>query len=78
MGYRNCSDELRVIYKRGFIRRMTSEINMNKIETVEVAQSILGRLLGYGSVHILGTGRGIERLDRVADPVALRNHIVAR
>jgi hypothetical protein len=58
----------RVIYKRGFIRRRTSEMNMDKIETVEVAQSILGRLFGYGSVHILGTGRGIERLDRIADP----------
>jgi uncharacterized membrane protein YdbT with pleckstrin-like domain len=68
----------RIIYKRGFIRRRTAEMNMDKVESVEVTQSILGRLLGYGSVHILGTGRGIERLDRIAQPVSLRNHIGAR
>jgi uncharacterized membrane protein YdbT with pleckstrin-like domain len=68
----------RVIYKHGFIRRRTAEMNMDKVESVEVTQSIFGRLFGYGSLHILGTGRGIERLDRIANPVSLRNHIVAR
>jgi len=70
----------RIIYKRGFIWRHTAEMNMDKVASVDVDQSILGRILNYGSVHILGTGgaHGIERLDRIAAPIALRNAIDAR
>ena len=68
----------RVIYKRGFLRRHTVEMNMDKVETVDVDQSVLGRLLGFGSIRILGTGQGIENLSRVAAPVQLRDAITAR
>ena len=68
----------RVIYKRGFLRRYTVEMNMDKVETVDVVQSILGRLLGYGTIRVRGTGQGIENLNHVADPVGLRNAITAR
>lgn len=68
----------RVIYKRGFISRHTVEMNMDKIESVDVDQSLLGRVLGYGTIHILGTGQGIESLPRIADPLALRNAITAK
>lgn len=49
---------LRVIYKTGFIRRRTNEMNMDKVESVRVDQSILGRILDYGDVSIIGTGEG--------------------
>jgi len=68
----------RVIYKRGFLRRYTVEMNMDKVETVDVIQSIMGRLLGYGTIRVRGTGQGIEDLSRVADPVGIRNAITAR
>ena len=68
----------RVIYKRGFLRRHTVEMNMDKVETVDVDQSVLGRLLGFGSIRVLGTGQDIENLDRVAAPLQLRNAITAR
>jgi uncharacterized membrane protein YdbT with pleckstrin-like domain len=68
----------RVIYKTGFLRRHTVEMNMDKVETVNVDQSILGRILGYGSIHVLGTGQGIEGLRRIARPIAVRNAITAR
>jgi Bacterial PH domain/GYF domain 2 len=68
----------RVIYKTGFIRRQTVEMNMDKIESVTVTQSILGRMLNYGSIHVRGTGVGIEHLHRIAAPITLRNRIVAR
>jgi uncharacterized membrane protein YdbT with pleckstrin-like domain len=68
----------RVIYKRGFLRRHTVEMNMDKVETVDVDQSVAGRLLGFGSIRVLGTGRGIENLKRVASPLQLRNAITAR
>jgi uncharacterized membrane protein YdbT with pleckstrin-like domain len=70
----------RIIYKRGFITRHTAEMNMDKVASVDVDQSILGRMLNYGSIHILGTGgaHGIERLDRIDSPIALRNAIDVR
>jgi uncharacterized membrane protein YdbT with pleckstrin-like domain len=67
----------RVIYKRGFLRRHTVEMNMDKVETVDVDQSVAGRLLGFGSIRVQGTGQGIENLNRVASPVQLRNAITA-
>ena len=68
----------RVIYKRGFLRRHTVEMNMDKVETVNVDQSVLGRVLGYGTIHVLGTGQGIEGLSRMARPITVRNAITAR
>lgn len=70
----------RIIYKRGLFTRHTAEMNMDKVASVDVDQSLLGRLLDYGSVHILGTGgvHGIERLERIGSPIALRNAIDAR
>jgi len=69
---------LRVIYKTGFLRRRTAEMNMDKVESVVVRQSIIGRILGYGAVHVRGTGEGLEELERIGSPVALRNAIIAR
>jgi uncharacterized membrane protein YdbT with pleckstrin-like domain len=68
----------RVIYKCGFISRHTVEMNMDKIESVDVDQSLLGRMFGYGTIHVLGTGEGIESLRRIASPIALRNAITAK
>jgi uncharacterized membrane protein YdbT with pleckstrin-like domain len=65
----------RVIYKKGLIRRQTNEMNMDKVESVQVEQSILGRMLDYGSVTILGTGEGFETLRTIASPIELRNSI---
>jgi len=65
----------RVVYKRGFISRYTSEMNMEKVESVGVDQNLPGRILGYGSVDIRGTGSGMERLKGIAAPLALRNAI---
>ena len=81
----------RIIYKRGFINRHTVEMNMDKVAGVDVDQSILGRLLDYGTIHVLGIGgpqspapegserpRGMEHLHRIAAPLALRNAITAK
>ncbi len=68
----------RVIYKRGFINRRTAEMNMDKVESVDVVQSVLGRLLDYGTVYVRGTGQGFEPLPLIARPLALRNAIIAK
>lgn len=43
----------RIIVKTGFISRKTLEMNLSKIESVNVDQSILGRMLGYGTIRII-------------------------
>lgn len=67
----------RVIYKTGIISRRTIEMNMDKVESVDVTQGIIARLLDYGTVLIRGTGAGLEPLQRIARPLALRNAITA-
>jgi len=67
----------RVIYKKGLIRRQTNEMNMDKVESVQISQSILGRMLDYGDVTILGTGEGFETLHTIDKPIELRNSITA-
>lgn len=67
----------RIIFKRGFIRRHTIEMNMDKIESVDVDQSILGRMLNYGDITVRGTGTGLEPLKDIDDPIGFRNHVTA-
>ena len=69
----------RVISKRGFIWRETEEMNMDKVETVDIDQSIPGRVLGYGTIRITGTG-GTNNIsvNRIADPYRLRSAIIAK
>jgi uncharacterized membrane protein YdbT with pleckstrin-like domain len=57
------------------VRRQTNEMNMDKVESVQVDQSILGRMFDYGNVKILGTGEGFETLRTIASPLTLRNSI---
>jgi uncharacterized membrane protein YdbT with pleckstrin-like domain len=66
----------RVIYKKGLIRLHTNEMNMDKVESVQVGQSFLGRMFDFGTVKILGTGEGFEALQTIAGPIKLRNSIV--
>jgi uncharacterized membrane protein YdbT with pleckstrin-like domain len=66
----------RVIQKTGLIRRSTSEMNMDKVESVLVNQSLFGRLFDYGSVVVRGTGAGMEGLKFIGRPLELRSAIV--
>jgi uncharacterized membrane protein YdbT with pleckstrin-like domain len=68
----------RVIYKTGLIQRHTIEINIDKIESADVDQSILGRMFGFGSITIRGTGEGVEPLRNIAQPLQLRNAVLVR
>jgi uncharacterized membrane protein YdbT with pleckstrin-like domain len=68
----------RVIFKRGFIRRRTIEMNIDKVESVDVNQTILGRVLGYGDVTIHGTGAGLEPLHAIDSPLEFRNAVITR
>jgi uncharacterized membrane protein YdbT with pleckstrin-like domain len=69
---------LRVVHKTGFIKRRTFEMSLDKVESVDVNQSILGRILNFGDVTILGVGEGKETISTIASPLAFRNSITAR
>src|SRR4051812_49399047 len=69
---------LRVVHKTGFIKRQTFEMNLDKVESVDVNQSILGRIFNYGDVTVLGVGEGGKTLDMIASPLSFRNAITAR
>ncbi len=62
----------RVIIKVGLISRRTLEMNLSKIESVNVNQGILGRMLGYGTIIIVGTGGTKEPFSCISNPLEFR------
>ena len=68
----------RVVHKTGFIKRRTFEIALDKIESVDVEQSILGRIFNFGDVTIMGVGEGKQTISTIASPLAFRSAITAR
>ncbi len=62
----------RIIVKTGLISRKTLEMNLSKIESVNVDQSILGRMLGYGTIRIIGTGGTREEFPNISNPIEFR------
>ena len=67
----------RVVYKSGIIARHTIEMNRSKVESVDVDQSLLGRIFGYGTVQLRGTGGSLEPMAMIGNPLSLRSHITA-
>jgi uncharacterized membrane protein YdbT with pleckstrin-like domain len=62
----------RVIVKTGLIRRKSLEMNLQKIESVNVEQGIMARILGYGTVTIVGTGGTRESFTNIRKPLMFR------
>jgi uncharacterized membrane protein YdbT with pleckstrin-like domain len=69
---------MRVVHKEGFIKRETFEMNLDRVESVDVSQSIGGRLLGYGDVTIVGVGDSERTIQMIGSPIQFRNHITTR
>lgn len=67
----------RVVAKTGLIARDTNELNRAKIEGVDVQQSILGRILNYGTISVRGTGGAIAPITRIRNPIAFRKAVHA-
>ncbi len=58
----------RLIFKRGIIRRSSFELLLRKCEGIQIEQSIMGRILGYGSV-LVTTGEATNRYDNIKKPL---------
>jgi uncharacterized membrane protein YdbT with pleckstrin-like domain len=67
----------RVILKTGLISRRTVEMNLTRIESVDVRQGIVGRLLDFGDVIIRGTGAGLEPIKGVDAPLEFRRRVLS-
>lgn len=62
----------RVVVKVGLIRRTTMELNHSKVESFHVDQSLLGRLLNFGTVVVNGTGGGKTPVSSIQAPLEFR------
>ncbi|MDD4556280.1 MAG: PH domain-containing protein [Alphaproteobacteria bacterium] len=65
----------RVIRRTGVIWVKSEELLLQKVESVEIAQSIMGRILGYGNIIFSGTGTSKVNLKNVRDPVEVKRDI---
>ena len=62
-----CATNNRIIMKSGLLRTRTRELMLRNIQSMDVDQTILGRLLGYGSINCY-SGAETERIRLIARP----------
>ena len=67
----------RVVHKTGIVSRQTEELRLASIETVDLRQTAMGRILGYGDVVLTGRGEADFVFQRVADPIGVKRAIEA-
>ncbi len=67
----------RIIIKVGWIHRRTLETMLGKVENIAVEQSVFGRMFGFGTIVVTGTGGTREPFTNVADPLVFRHHVEA-
>jgi uncharacterized membrane protein YdbT with pleckstrin-like domain len=66
----------RVIVKFGLIRRRTIEININKVESIQVDQEILGRVFNFGTLVISGAGNPQAPVAGISSPMDFRRAFI--
>lgn len=65
----------RVVIKTGLAARKTIEMLLNKVESIEVSETTGGRMLGYGTIVIIGTGGTSEPFHKMAHPLQFRSQV---
>lgn len=65
----------RVIIKVGLVSRRTVELNLEKVESIGVEQTVPGRILGYGTIVVVGTGGTKEPFRGISDPMGFRRAV---
>ncbi len=64
-----------VILRTGILVRQTIDIPINKIESIDIRQSLIGSLFRYGSLVITGTGGTRQMVNYLNGPLTCRRHI---
>ena len=62
----------RIIAKAGFIQRNTTEMFLEKVESIRVDQGVLGRIFDFGSITVSGTGGDKSPVNNVSQPLEFR------
>src|ERR1019366_5732331 len=65
----------RVVIKTGLVSRKTIEMLLNKVESIEVSEPPFGRMLGYGTIVVIGTGGTPEPFHKLAHPLEFRSQV---
>jgi hypothetical protein len=65
----------RVVIKVGLAARRTVEMLLSRVESIGVEESVMGRMLGYGTVIVRGTGGTPESFDKIARPLEFRTQV---
>jgi uncharacterized membrane protein YdbT with pleckstrin-like domain len=65
----------RVVIKTGLTSRKTIEMLLNKVESIEVIETAFGRMLGFGTIVVIGTGGTLEPFHNVAHPLEFRSQV---
>ena len=66
----------RIVAKTGLVSRKTVEMFLDKVESLNVDQSVTGRILNFGTVAIRGTGATAEAFKNISAPLVLRKHFM--
>lgn len=66
----------RVIAKTGFISRHTIELNINRVESIQVTQGVLGRIFNFGTLIISGGGNPQAPIAGISNPLAFRKAFI--
>ena len=64
-----------VILRTGFFIRETTDIPFNKIESIDIRQTLLGSMFKYGSLVITGTGGTKQLIHYLNRPLTCRRYI---
>jgi uncharacterized membrane protein YdbT with pleckstrin-like domain len=65
----------RVVCCKGVVSIATDEIFLDKVESVFVNQTLVGRWLNYGNITVRGTGGSWEPFKGIENPLFLRRHV---
>ena len=66
----------RIIVKFGFVNRSTVELNLSRVESLQVHQGLLGRILDYGSILVAGAGQPQAPVSGIAHPLEFRKRFM--
>lgn len=64
----------RIIVKTGWVSRMTVEQQLPRIESVNFTQTVWGRVFGYGTVLLHGTGSGVTPISGIDNPLEFHKY----
>ncbi|HEY2647317.1 MAG TPA: PH domain-containing protein [Candidatus Acidoferrales bacterium] len=65
----------RVFIKVGLAARRTVELLLSRVESIGVEESVVGRMFGYGTVIVHGTGGTPEVFNKIAHPLEFRTQV---